>query len=208
MLVFVTAAGVVHGWDLRARREAWCCIIPPDLGYPTAIELGPDHCWFVLGTHRGYLCVWDIRFQIMVKCYLHSSGCPVHALKYCPPREKWMQAGRSPWEVPTVYVASGDNEVRAQSCLPSPPFPMRLQPVPMLSCVVFLFVSFIYRSPRGTWKLGSYGNASAPSLPVRQGGRHARTSLSSRYHRCADPRQRRQRSTDPASCMRHSRTHT
>ena len=123
MLVFVTQAGIVHGWDLRARREVWCCIVPPDLGYPTAIELGPDNCWFVLGTHRGFLCVWDTRFQIMVKCFQHSSACPIRALRFCPPRQRWMQVGRVAWEVPTVYVAVGNNEVSRHSivCIAASP---------------------------------------------------------------------------------------
>ena len=123
MLVFVTQAGIVHGWDLRARCEVWCCIVPPDLGYPTAIELGPDNCWFVVGTHRGFLCVWDTRFQIMVKCFQHSSACPIRALRFCPPRQRWMQSGRVAWEVPTVYVAVGNNEVSRHSivCIAASP---------------------------------------------------------------------------------------
>jgi hypothetical protein len=43
-LLFATALGGLHSYDLRARVRAWGIALPPQLGYVTAMELVPGEC--------------------------------------------------------------------------------------------------------------------------------------------------------------------
>jgi hypothetical protein len=40
-LLFATALGGLHNYDLRARARAWGIPLPPQLGYTTAMEIVP-----------------------------------------------------------------------------------------------------------------------------------------------------------------------
>jgi hypothetical protein len=68
-----------------------------------------------VGTSRGYITVWDLRFQQVVKCWRHSSLCAVNSLELCPPLSMWLVNGQQLWEPPLVYAAVGNNEVRQRT---------------------------------------------------------------------------------------------
>lgn len=80
VLVFATQKGAMHSWDLRAEREPFKLSHSPELGSLSAMSLGNDRNWLVTGTSRGFLALWDVRFQKMVKLWHHSSGMPVSRL--------------------------------------------------------------------------------------------------------------------------------
>ena len=104
VLVFATQQGHIHSLDLRCSREPFSLSIRPELGYMTSMEVGNDRNWIVAGTARGYVGLWDIRFQSMVKLWRHSSDCPVKRLT---------NASCASFEEPArplVFLGCGKNE--------------------------------------------------------------------------------------------------
>lgn len=73
--VYATQRGCVHGWDLRARREAWCLTLDPSFGQLSALSCGPSLYSLLVGTGRGFITVWDLRFQINLQLWRHSGTC-------------------------------------------------------------------------------------------------------------------------------------
>ena len=71
LLVYATQKGLIHCWDLRTDTEVWTLAAPKELGYLTALSLGTDRqSWLACGTNRGYLLLFDLRFQLLVKVSL------------------------------------------------------------------------------------------------------------------------------------------
>jgi len=64
LIVYVTDKGRIHGWDLRAEREAWVMQNPLHFGLVTDMVIDPHRMWLAVGTNRGLLTQWDIRFQV------------------------------------------------------------------------------------------------------------------------------------------------
>eukprot|EP00475_Leptophrys_vorax_P038192 TRINITY_DN6689_c0_g1_i1.p1 TRINITY_DN6689_c0_g1~~TRINITY_DN6689_c0_g1_i1.p1 ORF type:complete len:1151 (+),score=275.62 TRINITY_DN6689_c0_g1_i1:39-3455(+) len=73
LLVYSTQKGNVHFWDLRASREPFVLSVPPYVGVVTQLSVGPTQYCLVGGTSRGYIIVWDLRFQVPVQIWRHSS---------------------------------------------------------------------------------------------------------------------------------------
>ncbi|CAM9207134.1 unnamed protein product, partial [Choristocarpus tenellus] len=86
-------------------KEPWSLRAHPELGFLTAVSLGTEKSWLVVGTSRGFVMLWDIRFQVMVRLWRHSSRGPVHKLATCsrlPPQDNSLG--------PHVIVAAGQNQ--------------------------------------------------------------------------------------------------
>jgi hypothetical protein len=54
-----------------------------ELGYPTSLTFAPDRCWLAVDTSRGFVVLFDLRFNVMCRMWGHSSGEPVHRLASC-----------------------------------------------------------------------------------------------------------------------------
>lgn len=80
ILTYATQRGIVHSLDIRSAREPFSLELRPELGYLTDMEVGKDRNWIVAGTSRGYVGLWDVRFQTMVKLWRHSRGSPIKRL--------------------------------------------------------------------------------------------------------------------------------
>ena len=80
ILAFATQQGNIHSLDLRSSREPFTLNIRPELGYLTDMEVGKDKNWIVAGTSRGYVGLWDVRYQTMVKLWRHSGDSPIKRL--------------------------------------------------------------------------------------------------------------------------------
>jgi WD40 repeat protein len=80
VLVSAMSSGVLHGTDLRARKEAWVGRIPSVFGNITAMEVCPGSTSVVVGTDRGCLCLYDYRFETVISAWRHSSRSPIRAL--------------------------------------------------------------------------------------------------------------------------------
>jgi len=80
ILAFSTQQGNIHSLDLRSSREPFALNVRPELGYLTDMEVGKDKNWIVAGTSRGYVGLWDIRYQTMVKLWRHSGDSSIKRL--------------------------------------------------------------------------------------------------------------------------------
>ncbi|RLN49287.1 hypothetical protein BBJ28_00007868 [Nothophytophthora sp. Chile5] len=109
LLLYATRDGQIHAWDLRMRREAWTLSISPELGYVTCMTHSLDVSWFAVGTSRGFLCLWDLRFLVLIRIWRHSSHRAIHRLQPCLGLPNTLPLDET--SVPLVYVAAGDGEV-------------------------------------------------------------------------------------------------
>lgn len=117
LLVVATQRGGVQGWDLRCRGEgaAWTLTSPPSWGVVEKLVTDPDPAgqWFVTGTSRGHIGLWDVRFQLQVGSWRHPVSCPIDAMALGP----YISISSSPGSAttttscPSVYVAAGSYEV-------------------------------------------------------------------------------------------------
>ena len=113
ILMYASQKGYIHTWDLRCATEPFVLKNPSDTGYLTSMALGSDRCWVVTGTSRGYLALWDLRFQRTVKIWQHSRSAPINRLatSFVPPPQLWAAKSTSSTESrPFVFAASGPNE--------------------------------------------------------------------------------------------------
>mmetsp|Transcript_30678 Transcript_30678/g.70222 ORF Transcript_30678/g.70222 Transcript_30678/m.70222 type:complete len:596 (+) Transcript_30678:3443-5230(+) len=79
-ILFATQHGNIHSWDLRCAAEPFKMKLRPELGYITTLACGNDRNWCVCGTSLGYIALWDIRFQLLLKLWKHESNLPVSRL--------------------------------------------------------------------------------------------------------------------------------
>jgi phosphoinositide-3-kinase regulatory subunit 4 len=110
LLMFATQS-CVHSWDLRSPREPFKLEHRPDLGYQTAMAIGTDRNWMLTGTSKGFLALWDLRFQQTAKLWRHSSGSQIRRLatsENSPSRHRQGDENR-----PILLVSSGQNECAA-----------------------------------------------------------------------------------------------
>ncbi|TMW55206.1 hypothetical protein Poli38472_013097 [Pythium oligandrum] len=109
LLIYATRDGTIHAWDLRQRREAWKLEVAPELGYVTCITHSLDVSWLAVGTSRGFICLWDLRFLVLIRIWRHSSHRSIHRLKPCLGLPNTLTLEET--SVPLVFVAAGDGEV-------------------------------------------------------------------------------------------------
>ncbi|PRQ56059.1 putative transferase, protein kinase CMGC-Pl-Tthe family [Rosa chinensis] len=108
MVMYSTQNCGIHLWDIRTNSDSWTLKATPEEGYVSSLVTGPCENWFVSGSSRGVLTLWDMRFLIPVNTWQYSAVCPIE--KMClflpPPNASVSAAAR-----PLVYVAAGCNEV-------------------------------------------------------------------------------------------------
>ena len=120
--VFFSQRGQIGSWDLRASLEPFQLCVRPELGYPTSLTVAPDRCWLAVGTSRGFVALFDLRFNVMCRLWRHSSGGPVHRLASCKGlagaagrRERDGRETLPPTDGAYLFVAAGDNEAVSRS---------------------------------------------------------------------------------------------
>lgn len=97
----------IHLWDTRTDSSAWTFKAVPEEGYISSLVTGQCVNWFVSGSSRGVLTLWDLRFLLPVNSWQYSTVCPVEKMGlYIPPLNSMPIVSR-----PLVYVAAGCNEV-------------------------------------------------------------------------------------------------
>ena len=79
-----TIKGELKGLDLRSSKEVWSYKCPPHLGNLTAMCVDKNRNWILLGTHRGVLTLFDVRFQANTASWRHPSCKKINQLeRYC-----------------------------------------------------------------------------------------------------------------------------
>lgn len=107
-IMFSTQNCGIHLWDTRSSSSTWTRKATPEEGYISSLVSGPCGNWFVSGSSRGVLTLWDLRFLIPVNSWQYSLACPIEKIcLFLPPPN----ASLSSVVRPLVYVAAGSNEV-------------------------------------------------------------------------------------------------
>ena len=124
VVTYITQQGGLYGHDLRAAGDAFNFKIRPELGYLTSMTVAPDRNWVCVGTSRGYISLWDIRYNLMSKLWRHSAKVPIHRLACCKALPRMQQINQNylqqtgqqrefvlqSTEGAYLFVASGSNE--------------------------------------------------------------------------------------------------
>lgn len=72
--------GNIHGYDIRRRESAWTLIMEPAMGPITCMAIGPTIHSMVVGTARGFIVLWDLRFEFPVQMWYHYDHAPIVSL--------------------------------------------------------------------------------------------------------------------------------
>ena len=80
LLVFGTHSGNIHGWDIRKKKSSFQLSMEPAMGSITAMVVGPTVHTVVVGTARGFIVVWDLRFEFPVQMWHHYDHSPIVSL--------------------------------------------------------------------------------------------------------------------------------
>lgn len=84
-LIFATDKNIVYAHDLRTRLNSWQLKVPSKYGMITAMAVDKiNHSWLVTGTRKGILSIFDVRFLVPFKSFLHPSQSPIHQLTQTP----------------------------------------------------------------------------------------------------------------------------
>ncbi|KAI9267985.1 hypothetical protein BDA99DRAFT_504553 [Phascolomyces articulosus] len=102
ILLLATNKGNIYALDLLTMETLWKLKNPMSYGVITSIVTDRLHTWMLVGTTRGFLTLYDLRFQILLRSWLHHSGSRINymLLSHDPKAE-----GKH------VIIAAGTNEV-------------------------------------------------------------------------------------------------
>ncbi|KAG7545737.1 HEAT type 2 [Arabidopsis suecica] len=108
MVMYSTQNCGIHLWDTRSDLDAWTLKANPEEGYVSSLVTSPCGNWFVSGSSRGLLTLWDLRFRVPVNSWQYPIICPIEKMCLCflPP-----SVSVSTTMKPLIYVAAGCNEV-------------------------------------------------------------------------------------------------
>ncbi|XP_058213700.1 serine/threonine-protein kinase VPS15 isoform X2 [Rhododendron vialii] len=108
MIMYSTQNRGIHLWDTRTNSNALNLKVSPEEGYVSSLVAGPCGNWFVSGSSRGILTLWDLRFYLPVNSFQYSTVCPIEQMSlFLPPSNTTISTAARP----LVYVAAGCNEV-------------------------------------------------------------------------------------------------
>ena len=118
LLLYGTQKGVVHSWDLRSRREPFTLAIEPAMGLLSALVIGPTPYSLVAGTTRGFVLVWDLRFQLPIQVWRHHQRTRILSITPQDLPSILPKDAQGRWQHPTkgplVFVAAeGNNQLAA-----------------------------------------------------------------------------------------------
>lgn len=80
LLVFMSQQGILHGYDLRAKREAWSIQCDQQFGLVHTFAAHPSNHWIVIGTNTGNLCGWDMRFRLPFRQWGSPTKAPIYSV--------------------------------------------------------------------------------------------------------------------------------
>ncbi len=77
LIVFGTQTGNIHGWDIRRKKLSFALPMEPAMGAITSMSIGPSIDSVIVGTARGFIVVWDLRFEFPVQMWRHYDASPI-----------------------------------------------------------------------------------------------------------------------------------
>ena len=104
-LIYSSQRGGISGLDLRCGCDVWNLPISPREGILERMICDPhNQLWIMTGSSRGYLGVWDLRFNRRVSSWCISGEQSVQSLAFA-------NGHKGTVANPEVYVASGSEDV-------------------------------------------------------------------------------------------------
>ncbi|KAG0468630.1 hypothetical protein HPP92_017958 [Vanilla planifolia] len=97
----------IHLRDTRTDSVAWTFRASTEEGHISSLVMGQCGNWFVSGSSRGVLTLWDLRFLLPVNSWHYSTVCPVEKMCLFLPSSHSVPAMARP----LFYVSAGSNEV-------------------------------------------------------------------------------------------------
>ncbi|KAK9314599.1 hypothetical protein V1524DRAFT_454543 [Lipomyces starkeyi] len=88
ILMVATNRSRIVGLNLRSMREEFTFQNPLHHGVPTCFCVDKKREWLVVGTSKGIMDVWSIRYQIRLKAWGLQAGTPIHRIGLHPTRGK------------------------------------------------------------------------------------------------------------------------
>ncbi|RCH97242.1 Serine/threonine-protein kinase, partial [Rhizopus stolonifer] len=105
ILMFATTKSTIYALDLLTMETIWKLQNNKSHGVITCMVTDPKHVWLLVGTMRGILTLYDLRFQIPLKSWLHPSKSRISSLVLMTdPRD-------TQGEKHLVRIAAGRNEI-------------------------------------------------------------------------------------------------
>jgi len=98
--MYATTKGTICGLDLRSMQLSWSVENPRSHGIITAMVTDRAHNWLLVGTSRGILTLWDLRFRIPLRSWVHPTKSRISRLLLCAHSKE-----------PRVIIAAGKHEV-------------------------------------------------------------------------------------------------
>ncbi|KAG0291003.1 Serine/threonine-protein kinase [Linnemannia gamsii] len=109
LLVYATNRGNIYALELGTMRPAWQLSNNISHGVITAMVIDRRKSWLLVGTNRGVLTLWDLRFMISIRSWVHPTKSRISRLVIQPPPQ---QNGEKQLDYKDrIIVASGKNEV-------------------------------------------------------------------------------------------------
>jgi phosphoinositide-3-kinase regulatory subunit 4 len=102
LLVFATTKGNIYALDLRTMEIVWKLKNRTNYGVITSMITDQKHTWLLVGTMKGVLTLYDIRFCIPLQSWQHPSRSPITVLLQHPDPK---------YEGKRVVISAGRNEV-------------------------------------------------------------------------------------------------
>ncbi|KAK9239906.1 hypothetical protein V1525DRAFT_371857 [Lipomyces kononenkoae] len=97
ILMVATNKSRIVGLNLRSMKLDFTFQNPVHHGVPTCFCIDKKREWLVVGTSKGIMDVWSIRYQIRLKAWGLQAGTPIHRVGLHPTR------GKGRW----IFVAGG-----------------------------------------------------------------------------------------------------
>lgn len=98
-----TNAGRLLTWDIRTMKLSAPLSHPKSWGAVVGLVLDPGHLWACVGTSRGFLVLWDLRFEIRLKVWKvrgdEKSEARISALTLHPTRPRCVLVA---WDTPSA----------------------------------------------------------------------------------------------------------
>lgn len=83
VLYLVTSASSIIAMDIRVMETIFKLEENPSHGNLTCFTVSRDNSWLVIGTSRGILSLWDLRFRLHLKSWKFKSGYPIKKVISC-----------------------------------------------------------------------------------------------------------------------------
>ncbi|KAF9174249.1 Serine/threonine-protein kinase, partial [Mortierella sp. AD010] len=104
LLVYATNRGNIRALELGSMSPAWNLKNNISHGVITAMVIDNLKAWLLVGTNRGVLTLWDLRFMIAIRSWVHPSKSRISRLVIHPEHHHPSRGGK-------VVIASGKNDV-------------------------------------------------------------------------------------------------